>query len=204
MIAIIDYGMGNLRSVQKAFETVGASAKITNNPAEILSASATVLPGVGAFGDCMNNLRNLNLVDVVHKAIQSGKPFLGICLGLQLLFDQSEEFGPVQGLGVLRGKVIRFSVSGEPSLKIPHMGWNSVKVLKHTPFFEAIPDDSYFYFVHSYYVLPDDPTVVSTTTSYGVDFVSGIQRDNIYAFQFHPEKSQSRGLALLRKFSQLN
>lgn len=204
MIAIIDYGMGNLRSVQKAFETVGASAKITNNPAEILSASATVLPGVGAFGDCMNNLRNLNLVDVVHKAIQSGKPFLGICLGLQLLFDQSEEFGPVQGLGVLRGKVVRFSAPGEPSLKIPHMGWNSVKVLKHTPFFEAIPDDSYFYFVHSYYVLPDDPTVVSTTTSYGVDFVSGIQRDNIYAFQFHPEKSQSRGLALLRKFSQLN
>lgn len=203
MISIIDYGMGNLRSVQKAFEAVGASAKISSNPEEILSASAVVLPGVGAFRDCMANLENLNLVDVVHKTIRSGKPFLGICLGLQLLFDESEEFGSVQGLGVLRGKVVRFS-AGSPSLKVPHMGWNSVKVLKHTPFFEAIPDDSYFYFVHSYYVLPDDPAVVSTTTSYGVDFVSGIQRDNIYAFQFHPEKSQSCGLALLRKFSQLN
>ena len=205
MIVIIDYGMGNLRSVQKAFESVGAEAKISSNPAEILNASAVVLPGVGAFGDCMRNLETLNLTDVVHKSIQSGKPFLGICLGLQLLFETSEEFGPVRGLGVLRGKVARFSfpATGE-LLKVPHMGWNSVNVMKHTPFFESIPDDSYFYFVHSYYVLPDDPEIVATTTSYGINFASGIQRDNIYAFQFHPEKSQSRGLALLKKFSQLN
>ena len=205
MIVIIDYGMGNLRSVQKAFESVGAEAKISSNPAEILNASSVVLPGVGAFGDCMRNLETLNLTDVVHKSIQSGKPFLGICLGLQLLFETSEEFGPVRGLGVLRGKVARFSfpATGE-LLKVPHMGWNSVNVMKHTPFFESIPDDSYFYFVHSYYVLPDDPEIVATTTSYGINFASGIQRDNIYAFQFHPEKSQSRGLALLKKFSQLN
>ena len=205
MIVIIDYGMGNLRSVQKAFESVGAEAIISSNPAEILNASAVVLPGVGAFGDCMRNLETLNLTDVVHKSIQSGKPFLGICLGLQLLFETSEEFGPVRGLGVLRGKVARFSfpATGE-LLKVPHMGWNSVNVMKHTPFFESIPDDSYFYFVHSYYVLPDDPEIVATTTSYGINFASGIQRDNIYAFQFHPEKSQSRGLALLKKFSQLN
>jgi glutamine amidotransferase len=205
MIVIIDYGMGNLRSVQKAFETVGAEAKISSNPDEILSASSVVLPGVGAFGDCMRNLENLNLTNVVHKSIQSGKPFLGICLGLQLLFDASEEFGPVRGLGVLRGKVARFSFpsSCEP-LKVPHMGWNSVKVVKHNSFFESIPDDSYFYFVHSYYVLPDDPEIVATTTSYGIDFVSGIQHENVYAFQFHPEKSQHKGLALLRKFSRLN
>lgn len=205
MIVIIDYGMGNLRSVQKAFESVGADAKISSNPAEILNASSVVLPGVGAFGDCMRNLENLNLTDVVHKSIQSGKPFLGICLGLQLLFETSEEFGPVRGLGILRGKVARFSfpATGE-LLKVPHMGWNSVNITKHTPFFESIPDDSYFYFVHSYYVLPDDPEIVATTTSYGINFASGIQRDNIYAFQFHPEKSQSRGLALLKKFSLLN
>lgn len=205
MIVIIDYGMGNLRSVQKAFESVGADARISSNREEILSASAVVLPGVGAFRDCMRNLEELNLTEVVHKTIQSGKPFLGICLGLQLLFETSEEFGPVRGLGVLRGKVARFSfpVSGTPP-KVPHMGWNTVKVVKHTPFFESIPDEAYFYFVHSYYVVPEDPEVVATTTSYGIDFVSGIQRDNIFAFQFHPEKSQSRGLALLKKFSQLN
>lgn len=205
MIVIIDYGMGNLRSVQKAFETVGADAKISSNPDEILSASAVVLPGVGAFGDCMHNLENLNLTNVVHKSIQSGKPFLGICLGLQLLFDASEEFGPVRGLGVLRGKVARFSFPPtDDPLKVPHMGWNSVKIMKHNSFFDSISDDSYFYFVHSYYVLPDDPGIVATTTSYGIDFVSGIQHDNIYAFQFHPEKSQHKGLALLKKFSQLN
>ncbi len=208
MIAIIDYGMGNLRSVQKGFEAVGADAKISSNPSEILNAKAVVLPGVGAFGDCMVNLERLNLVDVVRKTVQSGKPFLGICLGLQLLFEQSEEFGPVQGLGILRGKVVRFSpmkpAPGEAPLKVPHMGWNTVKVLKRTPLFDVVSDEPYFYFVHSYYILPDDPAVVATTTSYGVDFVSGIQHNNIYAFQFHPEKSQRRGLELLRKFSQLN
>lgn len=203
MIAIIDYGMGNLRSVQKGFEAVGADAKISSNPSEILNAKAVVLPGVGAFGDCMINLQRLNLVDVVHKTVQSGKPFLGICLGLQLLFEQSEEFGPVQGLGILRGKVVRFPTASTP-LKVPHMGWNTVKVLKRNPLFDTVSDDPYFYFVHSYYILPDDPRVVATTTSYGVDFASGIQHDNIYAFQFHPEKSQRRGLELLRKFSQLN
>lgn len=208
MIVIVDYGMGNLRSVHKAFEAVGAEAKVSSNPSEILGAHSVVLPGVGAFRDCMNNLERLNLVDAIRKTIQSGKPFLGICLGLQLLFEESEEFGPVRGLGVFPGRVVRFSSSAcaadSPHLKIPHMGWNTVRVLKRTPFFEAIPDESYFYFVHSYYVVPEDPGVAATATSYGVDFVSGIQRDNVYAFQFHPEKSQKRGLALLKKFSQLN
>ena len=209
MIAVIDYGMGNLRSVQKALETVGARAILTHDPKEILNADSVVLPGVGAFKDCMANLKRLDLVDPVRASIESGKPFLGICLGLQLLFEESEEFGPVHGLGILPGKVVRFpegcseTESGAP-MKIPHMGWNSVEVRKKDPLFKAVPDCSYFYFVHSYYVIPEDPTMVATTTRYGVEFVSGIQHENIYAFQFHPEKSQTLGLSLLEQFSRLN
>lgn len=208
MIVVVDYGMGNLRSVQKAFEAVGADASVTSDPADILSARSVVLPGVGAFKDCMNNLDRLNLIEPIRKSIQSGKPFLGICLGLQLLFSQSEEFGFVPGLNILPGKVVRFShdmmePDGTSRLKVPHMGWNQVKIEKKAPLFDSIEKDSYFYFVHSYYVVPEDSSVVATSTRYGLDFVSAIQRDNLFALQFHPEKSQRRGLALLKEFSQL-
>ncbi len=207
MIAVIDYGMGNLRSVQKAFESVGAEAVVTSDPATILSAKSVVLPGVGAFKACMDNLRRLNLIDVVHQSVDSGKPFLGICLGLQLLFDESEEFDPVPGLGILPGKVKAFPKSlteGEAPLKIPHMGWNTVKVAHPNPLFDAIDNEQYFYFVHSYYVVPNDPAVIATTTNYGIEFVSGIHWDNVHAFQFHPEKSQQLGLSILKNFAALN
>lgn len=204
MIAVIDYGMGNLRSVQKAFEAVGATAQVTSDPKTILSADSVVLPGVGAFKDCMDNLTRLNLVEAIHKTIKSGKPFLGICLGLQLLFDQSREFGVINGLGVLPGKVVRFDLENDPGMKVPHMGWNTVTVKDSSPLFDSDSDPSYYYFVHSYYVVPQDSEIIATTTQYGVEFVSGIEKDNIHAFQFHPEKSQKTGLALLRKFSQLN
>ena len=209
MIAIIDYGMGNLRSVQKAFEAVGAEAIVTSDSSKILSANSVVLPGVGAFKECMANLDNLNLIDTVHKSVNSGKPFLGICLGLQLLFSQAEEFGKVEGLGILSGKVVGFkdaqpkSESGEP-LKIPHMGWNRVRVAPGNPLFESVADESYFYFVHSYYVIPQDPAIIATTTSYGIDFASGVHFENVHAFQFHPEKSQRLGLTMLKNFSQLH
>ncbi len=208
MIAVIDYGMGNLRSVQKALEAVGARAVVTRKPADILSASSVVLPGVGAFKDCMTNLQRFDLVDVVHKSIQSGKPFLGICLGLQLLFHQSEEFGQVPGLEILPGDVVGFAgrisdwTTGS-SLKIPHMGWNTVEVRKSNLLFKSIPDKSYFYFVHSYYVVPKQSDDIATTTQYGIEFVSSIHHENIYAFQFHPEKSQKLGLTLLKNFSEL-
>ncbi len=208
MIAIVDYGMGNLRSVLKAFETVGADARVTSKSSDILNAGAVVLPGVGAFRDCMKNLDRLNLIDSVKKSVAGGKPFLGICLGLQVLFGQSEEFGAVEGLNLVPGKVLRFSpenpLAGEPNLKVPHMGWNQVKIQKTSPLFEDVPDESYFYFVHSYYVRPDDPKIAVATTSYGKEFVSGIEYDNVHAFQFHPEKSQKLGLQMLRAFSRLN
>ena len=199
--------MGNLRSVQKGFEAVGAKAIITSNPKKILSAKSVVLPGVGAFKECMANLEKLDLIDTVCQSAKSGKPFLGICLGLQLLFNQAEEFGHVDGLGILPGKVVGFksviSDADEP-LKIPHMGWNTVRVLPGNPLFHSVADESYFYFVHSYYVVPQDPTIVATTTFYGTDFTSGVQHENIHAFQFHPEKSQRLGLTILKNFSNLH
>lgn len=206
MIAVIDYGMGNLRSVQKALEAVGAKAVVSSDPETILSADSVVLPGVGAFKDCMDNLERLNLIEVIHKSVQSGKPFLGICLGLQVLFEESVEFGHVPGLGLVPGKVVKFSklpADNGSALKIPHMGWNTVHVEKSDPLFESVPNDSFFYFVHSYYVVPQDSQMVATTTQYGVEFVSGIRHENIHAFQFHPEKSQKLGLAVLKKFAAL-
>ena len=200
--------MGNLRSVQKGFEAVGAEAIITSDSQKILSAKSVVLPGVGAFKDCMSNLEKLNLIDTVHQSVKSGKPFLGICLGLQLLFNQSEEFGQVNGLGILPGKVVGFkdaqpkSDSGEP-LKIPHIGWNTVHAVSGNPLFDSVADDSYFYFVHSYYIVPQNHEIVATTTQYGIEFTSGIHHENIHAFQFHPEKSQRLGLTLLKNFSKL-
>ena len=209
MIAVIDYGMGNLRSVRKALEHVGAKVVVTNDPNLIISADSVVLPGVGAFKDCMANLNQLKLVDPIRKFIDGGKPFLGICLGLQVLFEESEEYGPVAGLGVLPGKVMKFAnasseTKGGPPIKIPHMGWNNIEVKKKTPLFDKLGADPYFYFVHSYYVVPEDQSMVATVTNYGVEFVSGIQYKNIYAFQFHPEKSQTMGLSLLERFSNLN
>ncbi|MCZ6541427.1 MAG: imidazole glycerol phosphate synthase subunit HisH [Nitrospinae bacterium] len=204
MIAIIDYGMGNLRSVHKALEAVGADAVVSSRPQTILDADSVVLPGVGAFKNCMDNLDRLGLIDVVRKSIQSGKPFLGICLGLQLLFEESVEFGTVAGLGILPGKVMRFHFPDDPALKVPHMGWNTLTLHKPSPLFDSMEAHPYYYFVHSYYVAPENRDMVTTTTRYGEDFVSGIEHDNIHAFQFHPEKSQKQGLALLEKFARLN
>ncbi|MEC7640944.1 MAG: imidazole glycerol phosphate synthase subunit HisH [Nitrospinota bacterium] len=208
MIAIIDYGMGNLRSVQKALHAVGADARITSDSRAIYDAGSVVLPGVGAFRDCMENLRQLDLLKPIQKTIQSGKPFLGICLGLQILFSQSEEFGLISGLDIIPGKVARFALGlrdpqsgGE--LKIPHMGWNRVRYKRTLSLFDGIPDDSWFYFVHSYCVRPEDPEYVVSTTHYGAEFVSGIQHQNIHAIQFHPEKSQTLGLVLMKNFSRL-
>ena len=200
--------MGNLRSVQKGFEAVGAEAIVTSDSQKILSAKSVVLPGVGAFKACMDNLEQFCLIDTVKKSVQSGKPFLGICLGLQLLFSQAEEFGSVSGLDILKGKVVGFKdrqpkSDGCNPLKIPHMGWNNVKVKPSYPLFDSVPNQSYFYFVHSYYVVPEDEATVATTTNYGFDFVSGIHHENIHAFQFHPEKSQQLGLTVLRNFSKL-
>ncbi|MEK7813708.1 MAG: imidazole glycerol phosphate synthase subunit HisH [Candidatus Desantisbacteria bacterium] len=200
MIAIIDYGVGNLRSVQKGFERVGAEAIITNKPEVIDTASSVVLPGVGAFSNAMDNLKQLGLVEVIHSSISSGKPFLGICLGLQLLFTESEEFGHCQGLDIIKGRVVRFQDTG---LKIPHMGWNQLNIKKRSPILQDTADKTFTYFVHSYFVVPEDKGVISTTTDYGVEFVSSIWKDNLYAVQFHPEKSQSQGLAMLKAFASL-
>ncbi|HEX8949131.1 MAG TPA: imidazole glycerol phosphate synthase subunit HisH, partial [Dissulfurispiraceae bacterium] len=193
MIAIIDYGMGNIRSVEKGFIKAGAEVRITSDPKVISDAKGIVLPGVGAFKDCMRNLDNLDLLDCIVREIGKGKPFLGICLGLQLLFAESEEFGFCKGMGVFKGKVVRFRFDSRPQssgLKIPHMGWNTAKLAKRPPVFEGIPDNAYFYFVHSYYVVPEDEGIVAARTGYGVDFVSMVWKDNVIATQFHPEKSQ--------------
>ena len=198
--------MGNLRSVQKGFEAVGVEAIVTSDSKKILSARSVVLPGVGAFKACMDNLEKFDLIDTVKKSVQSGKPFLGICLGLQLLFSQAEEFGSVSGLDILKGKVVGFkdAPNSGDALKIPHMGWNNVEVKPSHPLFDSVPNRSYFYFVHSYYVVPEDKATIATTTNYGVDFVSGIHFENIHAFQFHPEKSQQLGLTVLKNFSRLS
>jgi imidazole glycerol-phosphate synthase subunit HisH len=206
MIAIIDYGMGNIRSVEKGFLKVGADVKITSDPKVIADANGVVLPGVGAFRDCMANLDKLKLIDVIKKEIDKGKPFLGICLGLQLLFTESEEFGICEGLNIFPGRVSRFNfdslpVSPSGRLKIPHMGWNTAKIARRPPIFEEIPDESYFYFVHSFYVIPEDMGIAATTTDYGINFVSMIWKDNVFATQFHPEKSQKMGLKILRGFN---
>jgi imidazole glycerol-phosphate synthase subunit HisH len=200
MIAVVDYGMGNLRSVQKGFEKVGFDAVVTDSADVIGNASHIVLPGVGAFKDCMYNLETRGLVDPILSGIEKGKPFLGICLGLQLLFEESEEFGHHKGLGLIKGKVVRFPKS---ELKVPHMGWNSIKKAGRSPVLREVEDGSYLYFVHSYYVVPGDG-VTETTTEYGLEFTSSICRDNIFACQFHPEKSQGTGLKILKAFGEWN
>lgn len=200
MLAIIDYGMGNIRSVQKAFEKVGVPVEITSSARVISDARGIVLPGVGAFRDCINNLHSLGIIEAIVRSIDSGKPFLGICLGLQCLFEESEEFGTSKGLGIFKGRVVRFRQQG---LKIPHMGWNTVRFVKKPPFIADGLDNSYFYFVHSYYVVPSSGDVVSGITSYGDDFTSMVYKDNVLATQFHPEKSQEAGLNIIRGFSSL-
>ncbi|MCK4846945.1 MAG: imidazole glycerol phosphate synthase subunit HisH [Deltaproteobacteria bacterium] len=207
MIAIIDYDMGNLRSVQKAFEHIGAEATVTREAKVIANASHIVLPGVGAFKECMKNLEAYDLIDPILKATASGKPFLGICLGLQLLFEESEEHGfgeTLKGLGIIKGRVKGFTPTPGKGLKVPHMGWNSIKKKKDSQLLKDIDDDSFFYFVHSYYALPTDEAVTLTTTDYGIDFTSSIESDNIMACQFHPEKSQDVGLKLLKNFKDLD
>ncbi len=206
MIAIIDYDMGNLRSVQKAFEAVGHKAVVTRNRQAIADASHVVLPGVGAFGDCMRNLQTYELVEPITQSIKTGKPFLGICLGLQLLFTESTEFGSHRGLGIIPGKVVRFSLPPETSqtMKIPHMGWNAIIKRKPSFMLDGVPDGSYMYFVHSYYVVPDDPDVMCTSTDYAGSFASSVVRDNIFGCQFHPEKSQAEGLRLFRNFGAMS
>jgi imidazole glycerol-phosphate synthase subunit HisH len=202
LIAIIDYEMGNLRSVQKAFERVGHSAAITSDPAVLADAAKIVLPGVGAFRDAIAALRERMLVEPIRAAIDAGKPFLGICLGLQLLFDKSFEDGEYEGLGIIPGSVVRFKVPSE--FKVPHMGWNQLRFRQRPPIFEGIEDGAYFYFVHSYYVSPQNGAVIATETDYPQPFCSSVWRDRLFAVQFHPEKSQSAGLRLLKNFAELS
>lgn len=196
MIAIIDYGMGNLRSVEKGFQKVGVEARVVTEPQAVDDAPAVVLPGVGAFRDCMRNLEQMSLSEPIIRSIRKGKPFLGICLGLQVLFTESEEFGICKGFDLLSGRVVKF----DAGLKVPHMGWNNVKMVTKPPILDGVPDESFFYFVHSYYVTPRDNTVTATTTDYGVTFTSMVWKDNIFATQFHPEKSQETGLRVLKNF----
>ena len=197
MIAVIDYGMGNLGSVRNALRYLGAECAITSDPDVIEGAHGVVLPGVGAFGDCMGGLQQHGLVEPIKRLIEQDRPFLGICLGLQMLFTESEEMGHHEGLNVIPGKVVRFT----HDLKIPQIGWNQVNICQQCPQLAGIPNESHFYFVHSYYVVPEDESVVAATTEYGYRFCSAIVRGNLFATQFHPEKSHDVGLAVLRNFA---
>ena len=201
MINIVDYGMGNLRSVQKAFEKLGVEATICNTASDLANAEKMVLPGVGAFRDAFHELRRQEMTEPILEHIRQEKPFLGICLGLHLLFDVSYEDGTWEGLGIVPGKVVRFE--NQPGLKIPHMGWNLLDFVGQSPLLEGIPNGSFVYFVHGYYVVPDDDSVVAARTHHGQPFVAMIQRGNLFATQFHPEKSQRVGLKLLSNFAAL-
>lgn len=201
MIGIIDYGAGNLQSVKKALDFIGAESVITDNPEIINNCDKILLPGVGSFGDAMNSMRAKNLVDTIKQNALSGKPFLGICLGLQLLFEESEESPNAEGLGILKGKIRKFP--SDMGLKIPHIGWNSIEVKQKDTLFKGIPDNSYVYFVHSYYLEAENEEDIATVTNYGIDFHSGVGRGNIFATQFHPEKSGDVGLQILRNFASM-
>ncbi len=199
MITIVDYQMGNLHSVQKAFERVGYAVRVCQRAEEIAAAEKLVLPGVGAFGRAMQELRQREMVEPLRDFIRSGRPFLGICLGLQLLFESSSEGGEQSGLGLIPGRVERLTVP--PPFKVPHMGWNQVQIERTAPILEGVPHDSHFYFVHSYYVLPRDSTCVALTCTYHLPFCAMIWHENIQATQFHPEKSQAVGLQLIENFA---
>jgi len=199
-IVIVDYGSGNLRSVQRSFERLGLQAEISRDPTRVSEASHLVVPGVGAFSDCMANLKKLDLLRPISEFIRAEKPYLGICLGLQILFSEGTEFGSHPGLGVVEGQVIPFPKS---ALKIPHMGWNQVRIEQKTPFLKDIPAGAYFYFVHSYFGVPEDAAWVATSTEYGLRFPSAVASGRLFACQFHPEKSQQTGLTILSNFAEL-
>lgn len=204
MIALIDYGAGNLRSVHKALRFVGAEVRIVTRPEEINGARALVLPGVGAFDDCINSLRKQELLEASLQFIKTGRPFLGICVGYQALFEKSEEFNScAAGLCFFGGRVVRFDEKN--GLKVPQIGWNQLEIVRpECPIFRGIPSGSYVYFVHSFYPRPSDPAIVAAETVYGQRFPSAVWRDNVYATQFHPEKSQKVGLQLLKNFTSLS
>jgi len=206
-IVIIDYEMGNLRSVAKAFEKLGFSARVSSDPADIPGADKIVLPGVGAFRDCIGNLRSGGFVEPLLAHVEQEKPLLGICVGMQMLFDESEEFGRYQGLGLLPGKVRRFPLDmeeGGERLKVPHMGWNTIEFNPETPLFNHVDQQSYVYFVHSYYCDAEDSTVVAATCRYGnIEFCAAARKGNLMATQFHPEKSQAIGLQIFKNFGEI-
>lgn len=211
-VTVIDYGIGNLRSVTKALEFLGCQVNLTNEPEVVAKAKKLILPGVGAFGAGMANLQRLGLVEPIYDAVRRSVPFLGICLGLQLLFDESEEMGRHEGLKLVRGKVVRFpqmdaithyASRTTPPIRIPHMGWNGLRIHKSEPLFHSVPDGAMVYFVHSYFPVPDDASVIAATTEHGVEFVSAISVDNLFGTQFHPEKSSQVGLQILRNFISL-
>ncbi|MEM1125319.1 MAG: imidazole glycerol phosphate synthase subunit HisH [Bacteroidota bacterium] len=220
MVTIIDYGIGNLRSIEKAFEAVGAEVRRTDDPAHLAEATHLVLPGVGAFGACADEIRRRNLEAPIRAYVATGRPFLGVCVGMQLLFDASNERGHHEGLRLLPGRVVRFATQGvltsageavpaetmaaEKPLKVPHMGWNTVHFREPSPLIEGLPDEAYFYFVHSYHVVPTTPTDVLGATDYGGSFPAIVARNNVYGVQFHPEKSQTNGLRILRNFAALS
>ena len=198
MIAIIDYDAGNIKSVEKALKTLGQDVVITRDPEAILSADKVILPGVGAFGDAMGKLHDYGLVDVIHQVVEKKTPFLGICLGLQLMFESSEETPGVEGLSILKGKIVKIPENGE--LKIPHMGWNSLHFQNEGRLFANLPQDSYVYFVHSYYLQAEDESIVKATTDYSTCIHASVEKDNVFGCQFHPEKSGEVGLDILRAF----
>ena len=201
MIAIIDYDAGNIKSVEKAMLLLGQEVKITRDKDEILNAEKVILPGVGAFGDAMGKLHQYGLVEVIKEVVKKGTPFIGICLGLQLLFESSDETPGVEGLGILKGKILR--IPDKEGLKIPHMGWNSLKFPREGRLFKGLTEDSYVYFVHSYYLAAEDESIVTATTEYSTLIHASVEQDNVFACQFHPEKSSDVGIQILKNFVEL-
>ena len=201
MIAIIDYDAGNIKSVEKALQSLGEEVVVTRDAQVLLNAEKVILPGVGAFGDAMDKIRSYGLEEVIHKIVEKGTPFLGICLGLQLMFEESDETPGIKGLGLLPGKILRIP-DGE-ALKIPHMGWNSLHFEKETKLFKGIKEGAYVYFVHSYYLKAGDESIVAASTEYGTHIHAAVEKDNVFACQFHPEKSSDVGLAILKNFIEL-
>lgn len=201
MIAIIDYGMGNLASVGNAFAKLGYKTMITQEPEEILAADKVVLPGVGAFADAIKNIRDLGIDKTLEEVVQRNTPLLGVCLGYQLLFSESDEDGLHQGLDLIKGRVEKLQLPGE--FKVPHMGWNSIDIEPRSRLFSGIPSGSYYYFVHSYHVIPEDQSVMAATTDYGIKIVCAVETGNIFATQFHPEKSSDLGLKVLKNFGEM-
>jgi len=202
MIAIIDYDAGNIKSVEKALQKLGQDVVITSDAETILKADKVVLPGVGAFGDAMDNLKKYNLDKVIYKVVEQGTPFLGICLGLQLLFERSDESKGVEGLGILKGEICR--IPDQEGLKIPHMGWNSLHFQNNGRLFQNLRENAYVYFVHSYYLKAEEEEIVKATTEYGAHIHASVEKGNVFACQFHPEKSSDVGMQILKNFVELN